>query len=281
MNQKISPRGNQHYKISSLAEKPHLLEKCKEINNSIIQNSKRATTGSIPAYEMKSEASMKYWDEIFVEFPEYQVLLYDSKKEPEVIAVGHTVPFSWNGESEGLPEGWDGVLETAVTEKRKGITPNTLSALFVMVNPDYQRKGYSVVILKAMKQVCFQNNLKWFIVPVRPMLKVCYPLISIHDYVNWRVPSKSNPKELVAYDPWLRLHYKLGAKFLKVATKSVVVRASIQDWEEWTGLKFFCSSDFVIPGALSTVHFDLEKNEGVYYEPNIWVKYSLESSVCL
>jgi hypothetical protein len=53
------------------------------------------------------------------------------------------------------------------------------------------------------------------------------------------------------------------------------IPGSISDWEQWTGLKFFESGDYVIEGALNPVNIDLEKDLGIYTEPNVWVLHQL------
>ncbi len=53
------------------------------------------------------------------------------------------------------------------------------------------------------------------------------------------------------------------------------VPASVTDWQEWTGLMFPESGEYVIEGALTPIRIDLEKDLGEYIEPNVWVTYHL------
>ena len=77
------------------------------------------------------------------------------------------------------------------------------------------------------------------------------------------------------FDPWLRAHWRLGAEILKVAHPSMVIEANIDEWEEWTGLQFPESGDYVISGALVPIQIDCEMNLGRYIEPNVWVHHPL------
>ena len=63
----------------------------------------------------------------------------------------------------------------------------------------------------------------------------------------------------------------LGGEIVKVCERSMVIRGSRAEWEAWTGLQFPESGSYVIPGALHPVQFDLEADEGVYVEANVWV----------
>lgn len=42
-----------------------------------------------------------------------------------------------------------------------------------------------------------------------------------------------------------------------------------------TGLKFLSSGNYVVKNALSPIYIDIEKDEGIYYEPNIWIEHSI------
>lgn len=53
------------------------------------------------------------------------------------------------------------------------------------------------------------------------------------------------------------------------------IPGTISDWEEWTGLKFPESGDYVVDGALVPVKVDCSKDLGEYVEPNVWVAYKL------
>jgi len=47
------------------------------------------------------------------------------------------------------------------------------------------------------------------------------------------------------------------------------------EWEQWTGLKFPQSGQYVVPGALIPITMDVEKDKGFYVEPNVWMQHSL------
>ena len=61
----------------------------------------------------------------------------------------------------------------------------------------------------------------------------------------------------------------LVGEILKVAHPSMVVEASVTDWEAWTDMRFPESGDYVVPHALSSVQIDLAMDIGRYIEPNV------------
>ena len=148
-----------------------------------------------------------------------------------------------------------------------GRAPTTLSALAAMVAPSHQRRGLSTAILQAMRSTAAANGLTALIAPVRPTLKHRYPLTPIERYARW-TRSDGSP-----FDPWLRVHWRLGAEFLQVAPQSMVITGTVQEWETWTGMCFPESGAYVVPEALQPVLIDLESNSGRYEDPNVWMRH--------
>jgi hypothetical protein len=73
------------------------------------------------------------------------------------------------------------------------------------------------------------------------------------------------------FDPWLRVHERLGAHIVKIAPTSMTISGTLAGWRDWTGLP----CDVVVPGALVTVHASVEQDHAVYVEPNVWMQHPL------
>ncbi len=210
-------------------------------------------------------ADTLYWGSLFDIFAGFQVLLCDPNDT--LIALGHTIPFVWDGTAEDLPPTIDEVMERAMEAHRRGRTPTTLSALAALVAPKHQKRGFSSEVLRAMRSLAAEHGMHSLIAPVRPTLKSLYPLTPIERYARWKRPDGS------PFDPWLRVHWRLGAEQLRIVPKAAAITATVADWEEWTGMSFPESGAYVVPGALQPVEIDRERNTGRYEDPNVWMRH--------
>ncbi len=230
-----------------------------------IQN--RVTLELWPEFILHDPVSNKHWGELFELFPQYQFSL---ESNGAIIGTGNCLPYRWDLPFEELPEGgWDAIFEKAIDDKRADIQPNILNGLQIAVNKNHQGKGVSSLVLKEMASIARKEGFQYVTIPVRPSLKSKYPLIPIDHYINWR------REDGLPFDPWLRVHERFGGKIVKICHESMRIPGTISDWEQWTGLRFFDSGDYVIDGALNPVNIDLEKNLGLYIEPNVWVLHEI------
>jgi hypothetical protein len=89
-------------------------------------------------------------------------------------------------------------------------------------------------------------------------------------YVEWKRPDGA------LFDPWLRVHWRLGAQPLCIAPNTLTVEGTIEEWEGWTKMAFPESGLYVVAGALQPVNIDCEQDKGRYEDPNYWMKHSVE-----
>ncbi len=50
-----------------------------------------------------------------------------------------------------------------------------------------------------------------------------------------------------------------------------MIPGTVAEWEKWTNMRFPETGDYVVNGALNPVNIDVERDKGVYIEPNVWV----------
>jgi hypothetical protein len=93
--------------------------------------------------------------------------------------------------------------------------------------------------------------------------------VSIEDYVTW-TDDAGRP-----FDPWLRSHLSAGGKLIGPCTRSMVIEEPIAFWETWSKRSFEQSGRYAIEGGLTAVEIDMERQIGVYEEPNVWVHYTV------
>lgn len=185
------------------------------------------------------------------------------------MACGNSIPFDWDGNEDNLPTGWDGVFVKGVLDYKNNIQSNSLSALAIVIHPEFRGKGLSDRMVKEMKNLAIKGHLINMVAPVRPSLKFKYPLIPMEDYISW-VRDDGTP-----FDPWIRTHFKNGASIIKVAEKSMVIPATVKEWEEWSGMKL-PSGSYIINEGLVPLEIDKTTNKGVYIEPNVWMRHYLD-----
>jgi GNAT superfamily N-acetyltransferase len=206
------------------------------------------------------EVVLRHWHRLRHELPELQLVLWDDERDA-VVGHGRTIPAR---ASEALPGGVDDMLEAWFRGGNRP-EPDVLSALVAVVDRRRQGEGLSSVLIRAMVDVARRHGFPALVAPVRPTWKDRYPLIPIERYASWR------RDDGLPFDPWLRVHARLGAELLEVCPESMRIEGSVDDWESWTGLVFPDDGDYVVPGALVPVR--VAGGHGVYVEPNVWMRH--------
>ena len=124
-------------------------------------------------------------------------------------------------------------------------------------------------MIRAMAELCRRHGLANLIAPVRPSLKARYPLTPIERYAAWTRPDG------LPFDPWMRVHARLGGRILRTAPRSLRITGTVAEWESWTGLQLPESGTYVIPDGLAPLEVDRERDVGSYWEPNVWMAHAL------
>jgi GNAT superfamily N-acetyltransferase len=226
---------------------------------------------SWPEFMMNDPVANENWHELFDRFNEFQFALLDTETN-RMAAMGNSLPFHWDNDLSELPEGgWDWVFVKAVEDHKNGVKPNIQSAIQIAIHPDYQGQRLSAKMVQAMREIARSKGFKNLVAPVRPNQKSKYPLTSIDDYIKW------TNDEGLPFDAWLRVHARVGAKIIKPCRQAMTIRGTCAEWEEWTSLKFPQSGTYYIPGALNPMQMNLESNEGIYVEPNVWLVHEISS----
>ena len=220
-----------------------------------------------PEFMLRDVYAAKLWSYVYTAFKDFQLYLLNEKQEP--IAVGQTMPMVWDGRMLDLPVGWSDSLVRGTNDFEAGRKPNTLAALEISIQPEYRGQGVSYIMIQAIRDLAQKHNFQAVIVAVRPSLKSQYPITPMERYARWQRADGA------PFDPWLRAHWRSGGEILKMAHPSMVVEATVAEWQEWTGLQFPESGEYVIPFALAPIQIDREMNLGRYIEPNVWVHHPI------
>src|SRR5262245_22876993 len=108
-----------------------------------------ATAGIWPEYNLHGEVPNRYWGRLDDAFPEFQFVLWDDEAD-EILGQGHSIPLAWDGTIEGLPDGFDGLLEGAFALREAGGETTMLSALAIEVPASAQGRGTSRAMIEGM-----------------------------------------------------------------------------------------------------------------------------------
>lgn len=229
------------------ADRPDLLE----IRNELLSHR------TFPEYMHHNDPGAKYWDRLYSDFPDFQVALLDGD---ELVAEAHAVPLPWDGTLEDLPSGWDEGFVRAMTSDREA---TALQALAISVLPERQGQQLSSRMIGAFRDTARAAGLESVLAPVRPTLKSSYPLIPIEEYIGWRREDGAH------FDPWIRIHERVGGRIVAAAPESMFMQAPASDWEEWTGMRFPADGTYVFPEALAPLV--VADGVGTHEEPNVWL----------
>lgn len=244
-------------KVVSLEERYDLFERQNKIGSEVW-----------PEFMLHDPVAMTCWMQLIDTFKEYQLMIMDGR---EILAVINSVPFHFDKSINELPdEGVDWGVKQSISDYKTGIKPNVLMGVQIVVNRKHQGKGLSSLSVRKMSNLAIIKGLNKLIIPVRPNEKHKYPLISMENYIEWK-----NDNDL-PFDNWLRIHIKAGGEIIRICPKSMYIPGTIDEWKEWTKLDFPGSGSYVIPGALNPISINIEKDEGIYIEPNVWILHKTE-----
>ena len=111
------------------------------------------------------------------------------------------------------------------------------------------------------------HGLDVLVAPVRPSRKDCYPITPIDQYMRWQ------GDDGLPFDPWMRVHARLGASILRAEPRSMEITHPIANWERWVDMRFPDDGDYVFPGGLAPL--SVVAQTGSYWEPNVWMLHEL------
>ena len=229
---------------ATVRERPDVAERAWEL-----------TRETLPEYNNHGEVLNRYWGRLTEELPDFQFHLLEVD---EPVARARTIPIRWDGTVDDLPAGIDGAIARGFDEGGA----NTLCALVVMVPPARQRGGISRLALEAMIDLARRNGLGALVAPVRPSLKERYPLTPIERFAHW------TRSDGLPFDPWMRVHARIGGRILKPEPQSLRITGSVAEWEDWTTMVFPEDGEYVFPRGLAPL--TIENGRGTYWEPNVW-----------
>ncbi|MEU7555800.1 N-acetyltransferase [Streptomyces sp. NPDC044571] len=244
-------------RITTLAERPELVDRLWDMQD------------SWPEFSRHDPVGWLLYPRMVTELAPYVLVATDGD---EVIGRGFSVPFAQHTKGrDGVlpPRGWDQVLLWAFSDLRRGIAPDTVSAIEISIAAGRQGEVLSGRMLSVMRENARARGFTEVVAPVRPSGKPAEPDTPIREYA-YRTREDGLP-----YDPWLRVHVRAGGVIDSIAPFSMTITGTLPEWRAWTGLPFDTPGPVRAPGALTPVRCEPEQGYAVYVEPNVWVRHRL------
>jgi hypothetical protein len=251
-------KSREQFTLATCAERPDLFNQSVALEN--------ATWDRLSFLDYTA-AHHTHYEDLLERFPECRLCMVEVETG-EMVATGMCVPLSVNDGSALPDEGWDWIVDTAMSQKN--MRANTIGALSISVPEQHRHRGFARDMINMMRAVAGTKKCWGVIAPVRPSVKSEYPLVSMDEYVSW-TDSRGR-----IFDPWLRSHVAAGGKINGVCARSMVVDQPIEFWRDWaepTSLE----SDGTVPfaGALAPLHVNTRTGMARYVEANVWVTHRL------
>jgi GNAT superfamily N-acetyltransferase len=223
-----------------------------------LRERRRDELNEFPEYMNHNAMGWKYWGRLYSDFADFQLAAVDGDA---LIGEVHALTLPVAGDE--LPQGWDDAFERGM-EAGGG---NVASLLAISVKPAARGKGVPNALIAAVRGAARDCGLDSVLAPVRPTLKHRYPLIPIERYVEWRREDGSH------FDPWIRVHERVGGVIVAPAPESMLIEAPVLDWQEWTGMELPEDGTYVVPGMLAPLV--VQGSVGTHVEPNVWMRHAV------
>lgn len=250
------PAGADGLRVVTLAERPDLAEALEDHN-----------VAAWPAWMLHFPVAGRLWHHLDEDFAAWQLMLLDP--DDRIAAAGNCAPLAWDGTDAGLPAGWDDQLERTVADLLAGRSPTALGAIQIVVAPERRGDRLAGRMVEIFRQQARSAGFRALIACVRPTDKHRYPLVPIERYAAWSRPDG------LPFDPWIRLHVRLGGRIVRGVPASMTQSDTVAAWEDRLGLELPESGPYVVPFATNPIMVDREADRVVYHDANVWVVHDL------
>lgn len=193
--------------------------------------------------------------------------------EPQLAGHGITTGVYWDGTSEHLPEGWQGVVLQSYEDRVRGSVPNTIVGLFIRVEPEFREGGVAKKIAEEMGAIRKKNALPYFIIPLRPPLRYEKEYASL-PFATFAAATREDGLPL---DHWVRMHVRLGATIIRISEKSHRHVLSLKDFNRiFSSHKITQSGEQLVQknnNGWYQVFVDVERDFVLIEQGCVWVTY--------
>ena len=176
-------------------------------------------------------------------------------------------PMEWDGDPRTLPEGgWTELIERAEAgfERR----PAYAFAVGASVREELRGTGVAGELLTALRDRALSLGYRGLVAPVLPSARWRCPRLTTAAYAALRLPDMRH------FDPWIRVHERIGGRIIGSCPISATFRAPRSDWERWFGVRLPSSGSIVLEGA---GELELAFDTGLLIQESIWILHGPEA----
>lgn len=201
------------------------------------------------------------------------ILFLTDEADPQLAGHGITAGIHWDGKSDTLPDGWQGVVLKSYKDSVSGAAPNTIVGLFIRVEPEFREGGIAKTIAEEMGVLREKNNLTYFILPLRPPLRYEQEYASL-PFATFAAATREDGLPL---DHWVRMHVRLGAAVIRISEKSHRHVLNLKDFNRiFSSHKITQSGEQLVQNKNNgwyQVYADVERDFVLIEQGCVWVKY--------
>lgn len=230
-----------------------------------------------PTIAFPSPWQLRLGPSVFADVPLDWLIAFADLASDEASLIGHAImaEIRWDGDSNSLPDGFQGVVRWSYEQRVKAdIAPNTLVGLYVKVEPDFRRSGWSKQLLTQMKALAESRGYRQMIIPTNPPTR--YEARYAH--LSWPEFLALRRADGQRQDHWLRLHEALGAEVIGYNSRSHRYAMCVADFERLFG-DLSSAEDgwqlFDLGGRWERIMVDRAGDLVVVEQGCVWVRYPI------
>lgn len=201
------------------------------------------------------------------------IIIFEKNSKGKKVLAGHAImcEICYKDKSNLPNNGWSGAVLKSFKDDKNGNIKNTYVGLFVYIEKDFRKKNIATILIEEMKRMANVEDKK-LIIPLRPptLFTQKYCRMNLSEYV------KLKDKEGYHIDFWVKLHLKLGAKYLDFSETS-----HQHEIDKNNFVKLFGFFDFVntghyvvnILGGFHNVFFEKKREKILINQGCIWVQH--------
>lgn len=181
-----------------------------------------------------------------------------------LVATIDGIEFDWDGDPQNLPDrGWTEIIEKGLEGTGK---TDWVAALGTSILPEYQQFGLSRILLEKLVSLAKSLGYKGVLAPVRPVYRWRALHLSLDEYADFRLKNGEH------FDPWLRVHERIGGEIIGTCPGSAIFTAPVSDWQDWSKMKLPNRGRVLVPNAIN--YLEIQNGIGTLKEDSIWVTHS-------